>query len=91
MHKKKWQKPKLIVLVRGKSEEAVLAGCKSAAPGGPVPSQGSCKVMYSGSCSTGSGGNACFSGANTGWSSGCLDGVSAAPACLPICLLIQPT
>ena len=26
--KKQWQKPELIVLVRGKPEEAVLAGCK---------------------------------------------------------------
>jgi len=27
--KEKWNKPKLIVLVKGKQDEAVLAGCKS--------------------------------------------------------------
>ena len=32
MRKKRWQKPKLIVLVRGKPEEAVLQICK-ASPG----------------------------------------------------------
>lgn len=28
MLKKKWEKPELVVLVRGKSEEAVLQACK---------------------------------------------------------------
>ena len=28
MLRKKWSKPKLLVLVRGKPEEMVLAGCK---------------------------------------------------------------
>jgi hypothetical protein len=28
MLKKKWKKPELIVLVRGKPEEAILAACK---------------------------------------------------------------
>lgn len=28
MSKKKWEKPKLIVLVKGRPEEAILAGCK---------------------------------------------------------------
>ncbi len=28
MNKKKWEKPKLIVLVRGKTEEFVLTQCK---------------------------------------------------------------
>jgi len=28
MQKKKWKKPELIVLVRGKSSEAVLTACK---------------------------------------------------------------
>jgi hypothetical protein len=43
MPKKKWEKPKLIVLVRGKPEEAVLAGCKN--PGAavlPTDSYGYC-------------------------------------------------
>jgi|GEM_PF-2186145 len=39
--KKSWKKPQLKVLVRGRVEEAVLAGCKSlgSVPGstGPVP------------------------------------------------------
>ena len=29
MPKKKWEKPKLVVLVRGKPEERVLQACKS--------------------------------------------------------------
>jgi hypothetical protein len=29
MTKKKWQKPELLVIVRRRPEEAVLAGCKS--------------------------------------------------------------
>jgi len=29
MPKKKWERPKLIVLVRGRQEEAVLQNCKS--------------------------------------------------------------
>jgi hypothetical protein len=32
--KKPWIKPELIVLVRGKPEEAVLQGCKNADVGG---------------------------------------------------------
>jgi hypothetical protein len=32
--KKEWQKPELIVLVRSKPEEAVLAGCKGHSIGG---------------------------------------------------------
>jgi hypothetical protein len=29
MQKKKWQKPSLVVLVRGEAEESVLAACKN--------------------------------------------------------------
>ncbi len=36
MEQKKWQKPELIVLVRNKPEEAVLAACK-----GPMTGSGS--------------------------------------------------
>lgn len=32
--KKKWAKPKLIILTRGKPEESVLAGCKVNLGGG---------------------------------------------------------
>ena len=35
--KKTWSKPELIVLVRGKPEEAVLAGCKLDFPTGVSP------------------------------------------------------
>jgi hypothetical protein len=42
MRKKKWKKPQLIVLVRGKSEESVLTNCKwDFVPAGPA-SQGAC-------------------------------------------------
>ena len=34
MKKKVWSKPKLVALVRGKPEEAVLNGCKLGYPGG---------------------------------------------------------
>jgi len=40
MEQKKWSKPELIVLVRSKPEETVLAACKSGqsnAPGGSGP------------------------------------------------------
>lgn len=33
---KLWQRPELIVLVRSKPEEAVLAMCKNATTGGPL-------------------------------------------------------
>jgi hypothetical protein len=35
MVKKAWKKPELIVLVRGRPEEAVLAACKTGTEGGP--------------------------------------------------------
>jgi hypothetical protein len=34
---KMWEKPKLIILVRGKPEEAILVFCKSAALSGASP------------------------------------------------------
>lgn len=37
MSKKKWTKPKLIVLVRGRPEETALFGCKGDGPGGMSP------------------------------------------------------
>jgi hypothetical protein len=42
MNRKVWKKPKLIVLVRGRPEEAVLQACKSDSVGGP--GGGSCAV-----------------------------------------------
>jgi hypothetical protein len=49
-HKKAWQKPELIVLVRSKPEEAVLTVCKNATAAGPLSkkkcNRGSgCKVI----------------------------------------------
>ena len=41
--RKTWQKPKLIVLVRGRPEERVLGDCKSAEDsGGPSSDEGDC-------------------------------------------------
>jgi hypothetical protein len=55
---KRWEKPKLVVLVRGKPEEAVLAACKNVgyAAGSPSAIKGNCKRTTSpttcgGSCS----------------------------------------
>jgi hypothetical protein len=41
--KKEWKTPELIVLVRGKPEEAVLAACKKGGMAGPTGSN-SCKT-----------------------------------------------
>jgi len=40
--KKIWQKPRLIILQRGRPEEMVLAGCKLATVNGPTASRTSC-------------------------------------------------
>jgi hypothetical protein len=40
--KPKWGKPKLIVLVRGKPEEGVLAACKYWSGAGPRTDYGTC-------------------------------------------------
>jgi len=39
MSKKTWQEPQLIILVKGKAQEAVLQGCK-----GPVGTDGPSKI-----------------------------------------------
>lgn len=44
MKKKVWEKPKLIVLFRGKPEEAVLETCKIAGIRGPRDSNSTCDV-----------------------------------------------
>jgi hypothetical protein len=49
MTKKAWKKPELIVLVRGRPEEAVLAGCKTARETGPTV--GPCRLEGPGTCS----------------------------------------
>jgi hypothetical protein len=42
----KWEKPKLIVLVRSTPEEAVLNGCKNADASGPTSGTGNCIVDF---------------------------------------------
>ena len=49
--KKIWEKPKLIILVRGRPEESVLAGCKLTTVGGPNNVKAKCNLK--------SGGNKC--------------------------------
>jgi len=44
MKSKKWQKPQLVVLLKGRTEEAVLCHCK-------MPNYGLGTFPYSGSCS----------------------------------------
>ena len=54
MSKKKWEKPKLVVLVRGMPEEAILGVCKNAGvPNvGPVDQFTSeCMEAYAPTCS----------------------------------------
>lgn len=45
--KKKWSKPKLIVLVRGKPEEWVLSNCKGLVAGSPNNTAANCGVNLS--------------------------------------------
>ena len=40
MHKKQWQTPELIILSRGRPEEAVLASCKASQSSGGQPGNG---------------------------------------------------
>jgi hypothetical protein len=40
--KKIWEKPKLIILLRGRPEEFVLAGCKMANSTGPLFNNNAC-------------------------------------------------
>jgi hypothetical protein len=44
MQKKEWQDPELIVLVRGKPEEAVLSACKGESRGDPNNMAGACNT-----------------------------------------------
>jgi hypothetical protein len=45
--KKEWQEPKLIVLMRGRTEENVLSSCKTAGSGaaGPGISRPRCEIL----------------------------------------------
>ena len=45
--KKPWCQPELIVLVRSKSEEAVLTSCKGATSGGAENTDGNCMTSCS--------------------------------------------
>ena len=50
--KKTWQKPKLVILFRGRPEEYVLSACKEAAGTGPASNLGDCEVngLFCGEC-----------------------------------------
>ncbi len=48
--KQAWQKPQLIVLVRSKPEEAVLAFCKGGTHTGPITNEGGCVYLDFGFC-----------------------------------------
>jgi len=48
--KKVWEKPKLVVLVRSKSEESVLAQCKIATTTGANEGKAGCRVKVTGQC-----------------------------------------
>ncbi len=48
--KKVWQKPELVVLVRGKPEESVLAACKGGVFTGAVHDKVGCRSKVSGKC-----------------------------------------
>ena len=63
MNNKEWEQPKLIVLVRGKADEAVLRHCKSTnAPiGGPVEGYHRCHIEAPNDASCA----ACLAQANT--------------------------
>ena len=57
MKKEKWDKPKLIILTRGKPEEKVLSGCKyGPTTSGPTDSADACSELpYCDICSTDTG------------------------------------
>jgi len=50
MTKKAWKKPQLIVLVRGRPEEAVLKTCKYSGQSGPDDTAGCTSTGPSGKC-----------------------------------------
>lgn len=53
MGNKEWQKPELVVLVRSKPEEAVLAACKESSEGssGPTTNNNRCQTYEFPYCS----------------------------------------
>jgi hypothetical protein len=44
---KTWEKPRLIVLVRGKPEEALITCCKGTGTGEPATTESSCDLFTS--------------------------------------------
>lgn len=46
MQKKKWEKPELIVLVRGKPDEAILLACKWGFYGGAGSQDDRCQISW---------------------------------------------
>ena len=53
MDKKIWEKPQLIVLCRGRSEEKVLDHCKGNGDGGPVYGYTGCQQPSGSTCGQG--------------------------------------
>jgi hypothetical protein len=47
---KTWSRPELIVLVKGKPEEAVLAACKTEGSSGPNVNFGACVAAIGATC-----------------------------------------
>jgi len=50
MKNKRWTKPKLIVLFKGRAEEAILQLCKSSTRGGAYTNN--CQTIWNTTCST---------------------------------------
>ena len=50
MERKVWERPQLIVLSRGRSDEKVLVGCEGAITIGPDIAQGGCYSVFGGLC-----------------------------------------
>lgn len=50
MLKKRWSKPKLIVLTKGDTGEKVLQNCKGDTSGSPYQADGACWSMFAVEC-----------------------------------------
>lgn len=57
--KKVWVEPELIVLMRNRSDEAVLEVCKGGSPGAPMAFDGGCTGLLPFDC------NPCYDSANS--------------------------
>jgi hypothetical protein len=52
MENKAWMRPRLIVLTRNRSEEAVLSNCKFSSLGGPSSLNNGCLLTTAAPCDT---------------------------------------